>query len=149
MKIILKERIENLGSLGDIIIVKSGYARNFLIPYSKAVQATKENIAAFEKQKISLKKLESERLFNAQLHAKKISGKKFTINMRAGDSGKLFGSVGAKEVAGAITKVTNITIEKKQIRMPNGIIRHIGEFKVFVHLYTDINAEIILNIKSK
>ena len=149
MKIILKERIENLGFLGDIISVKPGYARNFLVPYGKAVQATKKNIAIFEEQKTALAKLEKKRLSDAKLQAGKISGKTFTINTLAGDGGKLFGSVGTKEVAHAIMSATNITIEKRNIRMPNGIIRHTGEFKIFIHLYTGIDAEILINVKSK
>ena len=149
MKIILKERIENLGSLGDIVSVKPGYARNFLVPYGKAVQATKKNIAIFEEQKTALEKLEEKRLSDARLQAEKISGKIFTINTRAGDGGKLFGSVGTKEVAHAIMSATNVTVEKRHIRMPDGIIRHTGEFKIFIHLHTDIDIEISLNVKSK
>jgi len=149
MKIILKERIENLGFLGDVISVKSGYARNFLIPYGKAVQATKKNVALFENEKVVLKKLEEKRLSDAILQSKKISGKSFTIKVQAGDSGKLFGSVGPKEIARSIMLASNVTIEKRHIRMPDGVIRNIGSFKIIIHFYTDIDAEILLNVISK
>lgn len=149
MQVILKERVENLGSLGDLINVKPGYARNFLVPYGKAVQATQENIAVFEKQKTALQKAEAQRLSDAKSQAEKISGKTFTIKAQAGDGGKLFGSVGTKEVAHAIASDANITIEKRHIRMPDGIIHHLGEFKVSVHLHTEVDAEILLVVASE
>jgi len=148
MQVILKERVENLGALGDIINVKPGYARNFLVPFGKAVQATKENIAVFEKQKAALEKREVKRLSDAKSQAEKISGKTFKIKAQAGDGGKLFGSVGTKEVAHAIASATDITIEKRHVRMPDGIIRHLGEFKLSVHLHTEIDAEILLVVES-
>ena len=102
MQVILKEKVENLGTLGSVVNVKPGYARNYLVPYGKAVQATEANIAAFEKQKAELQKLEAERLTTAKAKAEKISGQVFTIKAAAGDGGKLFGSVGTKEVADVI-----------------------------------------------
>lgn len=147
MKIILQERIENLGILGEIINVKPGYARNFLIPYGKAAQATKENIAIFERQKLDLETRERKILSNAKLHAKKISGETFVIKAQAGDSGKLFGSVGSKEIAHAIKSVTGISIEKRYISIPNGVIRHLGKFQGFVHLHNQINVEFLLIVE--
>ena len=141
MKVVLKERVENLGVLGDIVNVKPGYARNFLIPFGKAVQATEANIVTFEKQKAELEKAEAQRFEAAQAKAEEISNKEFIILAKAGDGGKLFGSVGTKEVADAVTEA-GIEVEKSQVRMPEGVIRSIGEFELSVHLYTNIDATI-------
>ena len=143
MQVILKEKVEPLGVLGSIVSVKSGYARNYLVPYGKAVQATEANIATFEKQKVELQKIEAERLATAKDKAEKITGQVFTIKATAGDGGKLFGSVGTKEVADAIA-AAGVEVEKRHVRMPEGIIRSLGEYQLSVHLHTDIDAEIKL-----
>lgn len=143
MQVILKEKVENLGMLGSIVNVKSGYARNYLMPYGKAVQATEANIAAFEKQKAELQKLEAERLTTAKAKAEKISGQVFTIKAAAGDGGKLFGSVGTKEVADVIA-AAGVEVEKRHVRMPEGIIRSLGEYELSVHLHSDVDADIKL-----
>ncbi|WP_192484018.1 MULTISPECIES: 50S ribosomal protein L9 [Cysteiniphilum] len=143
MQVILKEKVENLGTLGSVVNVKPGYARNYLVPYGKAVQATEANIAAFEKQKAELQKLEAERLTTAKAKAEKISGQAFTIKAAAGDGGKLFGSVGTKEVADAIAAV-GVEVEKRHVRMPEGIIRSLGEYELSVHLHSDVDADIKL-----
>lgn len=142
MKIILKEKVENLGVLGDVVNVRSGYARNFLVPFGKAVQATPANIANFELQKAELEKAEAQRFAEAQARAAQIENKTFTIIAQAGEGGKLFGSVGTKEVADAIQAETNIPVEKRHVRMPEGVIRSIGEVELTVHLYTGIDATI-------
>ncbi|MDA0911011.1 MAG: 50S ribosomal protein L9 [Proteobacteria bacterium] len=143
MQVILKEKVENLGTLGSVVNVKSGYARNYLVPYGKAVQATEANIAAFEKQKAELQKLEAERLTAAKAKAEKISGQVFTIKAAAGDGGKLFGSVGTKEVADVIA-AAGVEVEKRHVRMPEGIIRSLGEYELSVHLHSDVDADIKL-----
>ncbi|WP_119328983.1 50S ribosomal protein L9 [Cysteiniphilum halobium] len=141
MQVILKEKVENLGTLGTVVNVKPGYARNYLVPYGKAVQATEANIAVFEKQKAELQKLEAERLTTAKVKSEKISGQVFTIKAAAGDGGKLFGSVGTKEVADAIAAV-GVEVEKRHVRMPEGIIRSLGEYALSVHLHSDVDADI-------
>lgn len=146
MEVILKEKVENLGTLGQIVNVKAGYARNFLLPQGKAVQATSSNVELFEKQKAELEKLEQARFDSAKTKATKVEGSTVTITAQAGEGGKLFGSVGTKEVADAIAKATNVDVEKRQIRMPEGVIRQIGDYQVSVHLYTDVDVEINLAV---
>lgn len=146
MQVILKEKVENLGILGDIVNVKPGYARNFLIPFSKAVQATKTNIEVFEAQKAELEKAEKARFDAAVVTADAIKDKVYTVAAQAGEGGKLFGSVGTAEVAQAVSKESGKEIEKSQVRMPEGVIRTIGEFDLTVHVYTDVDADIKVNV---
>ena len=146
MEIILKERVENLGNLGQVVNVKSGYARNYLFPFGKAAQATPANVEVFEKQKAELEKLEQARVDSAKTEASKIVDKTITIVAQAGDGGKLFGSIGTKEVADALAAETGVKIEKRHVRMPEGVIRQIGDYQVSIHLYTDVDAEINLAV---
>ncbi|APC97121.1 50S ribosomal protein L9 [Francisella frigiditurris] len=146
MRIILKERVENLGVLGDIVNVKPGYARNFLIPFGKAVQATDANVVAFEKQKVELEKAEHARFEAAQVIAEAIKEKQYDIAAQAGEGGKLFGSVGTKEVADAIAAASGHEIEKSHVRMPEGVIRSIGEYELSIHLYTDLDVVVKVNV---
>ena len=146
MQIILKQKVENLGILGDIVIVKTGYARNFLVPFGKAVQATKANIETFEAQKVELQKIEKLKFEAAVVTAELIKDKTYTIGAQAGDGGKLFGSVGTLEVAKAVTDFVGTTIEKSQVRMPEGIIRTTGEFEISIHVYTDVDAAIKVKV---
>ncbi|MED7789398.1 MULTISPECIES: 50S ribosomal protein L9 [unclassified Francisella] len=146
MQVILKEKVENLGVLGDIVNVKPGYARNFLIPFGKAVQATKANIEVFEAQKAELEKAEKARFDAAVVTADSIKDKVYTIEAQAGDGGKLFGSVGTAEVAEAVSKESGKEIEKSQVRMPEGVIRTTGEFELSIHVYTDVDADIKVNV---
>lgn len=150
MKIILKEKVEKLGLLGDTANVKPGYARNYLIPYGKAIKATKNNIAIFDKQKKELEELEINRLKKAREEAKIISDQEiFTVEVVAGDSGKLFGSVGTKEVVKAIEYTSGIKVKKRQIFIPNGTIRSLGEYKISVQLYLGVNTNIKLLVINK
>ena len=148
MEIILKEKVENLGKLGQVVNVRSGYARNFLVPKGKAVIATKDNIADFEKQKAKLEKLEQERLSVAQAQADKIEGKTFKISAQAGDEGKLFGSIGTKEIADTISAV-GVEVEKRHVRMPEGIIRQIGEYQLSIHLAIDVDVNITVVVEAE
>ena len=146
MQVILKEKVENLGVLGDIVNVKPGYARNFLIPFGKAVQATQANIKAFEAQKAELEKAEKARFEAAVAVADAIKDKVYTIAAQAGEGNKLFGSVGTAEVAEAVSNKSGKKIEKSQVRMPEGVIRILGEFELTVHVYTDVDADIKVNV---
>ncbi len=140
MEVILKERVENLGILGDVVTVKPGYARNYLVPYGKAVRATKSNIETFKKQRAELEKAEAQRFERAKHSAEAIEAKTFTVEANAGDGGKLFGSVGTKEIAEAISQQASVDIAKSYVRMPEGPIRTVGTFEVVIHLYSNINA---------
>lgn len=139
MEVILKEKIRNLGDLGQKVIVKAGYARNFLIPTGQALQATKQNLAVFEAERAKLEKLAKDKLELAQQKAEKLEALSITIASKAGEGGKLFGSIGTRDIAEAITQ-QGIEILKHEVRMPEGVIREIGEFEVVIHLHSDIDA---------
>ena len=141
MNIILLERVVNLGDLGDEVAVKSGFARNFLIPKGKAVRASKDNRAIFEARRAELERGALERLGGAQARAAKLNGLSVTISVKAGDEGKLYGSVGTHDIAEAL-EAQGADIAKSEIRMPAGPIRLVGEYEIDVHLHTDVNVAI-------
>ena len=141
MDVILLEKVGGLGNLGDKVKVKSGFGRNFLVPYGKAVSATAENVARFEAQRAELEKVAAERTAEAQARAEKLAGLRITIAANAGDEGKLFGSVGTRDIADAITAAGN-AVSKSEVRMPNGVIRTIGDFEIALHLHPDITHTI-------
>ncbi|MCF6767839.1 50S ribosomal protein L9 [Thiotrichales bacterium 19S11-10] len=149
MEIILKEKVENLGTLGEVVSVRAGYARNYLIPYGKAVQATAINLKEFEAQKADLERLENERIAKAQANAEVISSKQFEIKAQAGDGGKLFGSIGTKEVADVVKEVSAIEIERRHVRMPEGAIRQIGEYEVALHLHTGVDITVTIVVSAQ
>ncbi|MEE4360315.1 MAG: 50S ribosomal protein L9 [Pseudomonadales bacterium] len=137
MQIILLERIRNLGNLGDEVDVKNGYGRNFLIPKGKAVRATAENREMFESRRAELEKHANDELTAAQGRASALTEATVTIAARAGDEGRLFGSVGPREVADALS-ATGTEVAKAEVKMPLGPIRQIGEFEIEVHLHSDV-----------
>nr|VFK47546.1 MAG: large subunit ribosomal protein L9 [Candidatus Kentron sp. TC]VFK62922.1 MAG: large subunit ribosomal protein L9 [Candidatus Kentron sp. TC] len=139
MEIILLGKIENLGVLGDTVNVKPGYARNHLIPKGKAVIASSKNVAAFEARRTELEKQQTEALVRAQTRAEKINGFAISISAKSGDEGRLFGSIGVKEITAA-TLAAGIEIEKEEVRLPSGPLRRIGEYEVTVHLHPDVEA---------
>ena len=145
MEVILLQKVENLGNLGDKVKVRAGYGRNFLIPQGKAKPATAKNVEEFEKRRAELEKQATEMLAVAQQRKAELDGKTVTINSKAGQEGKLFGSVGTVDIAEAVTNM-GIKLERKEVRMPQGPIRVAGEHKVEIHLHTDVNAEITVNI---
>lgn len=140
MQVILLNKVENLGTLGDVVNVRAGYARNFLIPYGKAKAATKANMAEFEARRAELESQAAAELAAAVAQAEKLAEATVTIPVKAGSEGKLFGSVGTVEIADAVSAAYGVTIEKRQVRLSNGALRSIGEFEVPVHLHTDVNA---------
>jgi len=148
MEVILLEKIANLGSLGDKVSIKNGYARNYLIPQGKAVVATAKKIAEFEVRRAELEKAAAEKLAAAQKRAEALSKLNITIAHKAGDEGRLFGSVGTHAIADAIVKA-GVTVEKQEIRLPHGTIRHLGDFDVDIHLHTDVNAKIAIKITAE
>ncbi len=141
MQVILLEKIDNLGSLGDLVDVKSGFARNFLLPQLKAERATPANIEAFAARRAELEKAQQDALAAAEARRANIDGQIITIASKSGTEGKLFGSVGTEEIRQAI-EATGHSVEKKEIRLPDGPLRNIGEHPVQLHLHTDVDATI-------
>lgn len=148
MEVILLEKIGKLGALGDKVTVKPGFGRNFLIPYGKAVPATKDNVAQFEERRAELEKAAAEKLATAQARAEKLNGLEVTIVAKAGDEGKLFGSIGVRDVADAVTAAGQ-ELSKSEVRLPEGPLRTTGEFDVSLHLHSDVDAAIKLSIVSE
>lgn len=146
MQVILKEKIRNLGDLGECVKVKPGYARNFLIPQGKAMMATKNNLAVFEAERAALEKLANERLSAAQAMASKLESFNLAVQAKAGDGGKLFGSIGSRDIADALVS-RDIAVQKHQVRLPNGVIRELGEFDVELHLHTDVDVLIKVTVQ--
>ena len=145
MQIILLEKVVNVGNLGDIVKVKQGYARNYLIPQGKAKRATPENIKLLEEKRTELERAAGERLAAAQDQATKLEGLRVQITQKAGVDGRLFGSVTNSDIVEAL-KAQGIPIEKGAIRMPEGPLKHVGEFPLVVGLYLDVTANIIVNV---
>ncbi len=148
MQVILLEKIRNLGELGDSVTVANGYGRNFLLPQGKAVPATKDNIEKFEARRAELEKKASDELSAAQARADKFADFTVTIQAYAGDEGKLFGSVGTKDIAEASTEA-GVALEKHEVRLPNGALRTIGEFDVDIHLHSDVETTLKLVITAQ
>ncbi|GAA6204004.1 50S ribosomal protein L9 [Colwellia sp. 1_MG-2023] len=142
MEVILLDKIAKLGGLGDKVTVKSGYARNFLLPQGKAVFASKANVEHFEARRAELEKKLAEVLSAAEAKAAKIVElAEVTIASSAGEEGKLFGSIGTKDIADAITEA-GVEIAKAQVRMPLGTIREVGEYDIVLHLHNDVDTSI-------
>ena len=146
MNVILLEKIGRLGELGDTANVKSGYARNFLFPQGKAIPATKENLDQFEQRRGELQAAHNSKIANAQDRAKKVDGLNLTIQVNASDEGKLFGSVGTRDVADAINAKAGSDIAKAEVQMPHGVIRDLGEFEVSIDLGYEVQASISVSI---
>ena len=145
MDVILLEKVDNLGNLGDKVAVRPGYGRNFLIPKGRAVAATPDNLKAFEARRAELEQQAAERLASAVARKGKLDGLAITIKHRAGDEGKLFGSVGTSDIADAV-EALGVALEKSEIRLPQGALRVAGEHEVTVHLHADVNATLKLTI---
>jgi len=145
MNVILLDNVENLGGIGDLVSVKAGYGRNYLLPQGKAALATKENITEFEARRSDLEKAAAEDLTAAKAREELIQGMELVISANVGPEGKLFGSVGPIDIAEAFSKV-GVEAQRSEIRMPDGPIHEVGEFKIGVHLHTEINVEVTVNV---
>jgi large subunit ribosomal protein L9 len=145
MEVILLEKLSNLGGLGDVVKVKSGFARNYLIPQGKARRATPENLAEFETRRGELEKLQSEALGQAQERAAKLEGLLLQITRKAGVDGKLFGSVTNADIAEAL-EAAGHEVPKATIRMPQGPLKQIGEHDITLALHADVNAQIKVSV---
>lgn len=145
MNVILLDSVENLGDVGDVVTVKPGYGRNYLLPTGRAALATKENIAEFEARRAELENAAAEERKEAEERAASIRGKELVIPANVGSEGKLFGSVGPVDIAMAFEKL-GIEVARSEIRMPEGPIHETGEFAVGIHLHTDVDAEVTVKV---
>ena len=145
MNVILLERLGNLGDIGDEVAVKAGFARNYLIPKGKAVRATKENRAVFEGRRAELEKAAAEQLAEAQGRAARLEGLSLTMVVKAGEEGKLYGSVGTQDIADAISAEA-IEVARAEVRMPEGVIRSTGEYEIDVQLHSDVTVSITVAV---
>jgi len=148
MQVILLEKIGNVGNLGDVVKVKEGYARNFLIPQGKAKRATPDNLKAIEGKRAELEKAANEKLEASQALATKLEGMTITVSQKAGVDGRLFGSVTNVDVVEALKK-QGVEIEKSMIRMPSGALKQVGEYPLTVALHTDVTAHITVGVKGE
>jgi len=145
MNVILLERVQNLGNLGDQVNVKAGYGRNFLIPQGKAVSATKDNVAKFEARRAELEKAAAEKLAAAEARKVTLDALEVTITQQAGDEGKLFGSVGTHDIADAIT-AAGVEVSRAEVRLPEGSLRQVGEYEIDLDLHSDVTATVKVNV---
>ncbi len=145
MQIILLEKVANLGNLGDVVRVKDGYARNFLIPTGQARRATEKAVAEFEARRAELEKVQAEKLSASQALGEKLSGKTIKISQKAGVDGRLFGSVTNFDIAEGL-KAAGFEVAKHQVRLPNGPLKTVGEHPVSLSLHTDVVAEITVAV---
>lgn len=145
MQIILLEKVANVGNLGDVVKVKEGFARNYLIPQGKAKRATPENIKQIEERRTELEKVAAERLTQAQEVATKIEGLAISISQKAGVDGRLFGSVTNVDIVEAL-KGHGVEVEKSAIRMPSGPLKQVGEYPIAIQLHTDVLAQVNVTV---
>jgi large subunit ribosomal protein L9 len=145
MQIILLEKIANVGNLGDVVKVKDGYARNFLIPQGKAKRATPENLKVIEARRAELEKAAGDKLAAAQALAEKMEGSVLRITQKAGVDGRLFGSVTNADIVEAL-KAQGVEVEKAMVRMPSGPLKQVGDHPVSVALHTDVSANITVTV---
>jgi large subunit ribosomal protein L9 len=146
MEVILLEKIGKLGDLGDRVNVKAGYGRNFLIPQGKAVPATKGNVEDFEKRRAELEAVAATSVAAAEQRKALFDAlDTITIEANAGEEGKLFGSIGTRDIADAVT-AAGVELEKSEVRLPEGALRELGEFEISIHLHTDVDVSIQLAV---
>ena len=148
MQIILLEKVVNLGNLGDVIKVKDGYARNFLIPSGRAKRATPSALAEFEVRRAELEKVQAEKLVAAQAFGEKLNGQVATVTRKSGVDGRLFGSVTNFDVADAL-KAAGFEVDKSSIRMPEGPLKTIGDFPLEISLHTDVLVSVTVAVRGE
>jgi len=139
MEVILFENIDRLGNIGDLVNVKAGFARNFLLPHGKAKVATDANKAEIDARRAELEKMAAESVAEAEVRRDKIAELEISITAKSGTEGKLFGSIGNADIAAAVTEA-GVAVEKRDVRLPDGPIRQAGEYEITLHLYTDVDA---------
>ncbi len=148
MQVILLQRIVNLGKLGDTVDVKPGYGRNYLIPQGKALPATPANIEKFEARRAELEAQEAKELAVAQERAEALKDVNVIMRAKTGDEGKLFGSIGTRDIADALTK-SGLEVERTEIKLPEGSFRQVGEYNVDIQLHHDVTTSILVTILSE
>ncbi len=148
MQIILLEKVVNVGNLGDVVKVKQGYARNYLIPHGKAKRATPENIAEIEAKRAELEKAANAKLEAAQAQAAKLEGATVQVKQKAGVDGRLFGSVTNADIVEAL-KPQGFQLEKSAVQMPAGPLKQVGEYPLVVSLHTDVHANITVSVQGE
>jgi len=145
MNVILLEKVHNLGNLGDTVSVKAGYGRNYLIPKGVAVSATPDNVAKFEARRAELEKVAADKLTAAESRREALANVTVSVTHKAGDEGKLFGSVGTADIAEAIS-AAGVAVEKREVRLPQGPIRQIGVYDIDIELHGDVVATVTVNV---
>ena len=145
MQVILMEKVANLGELGDVVKVKDGFARNFLIPHGKAKRATPDNLKAFEARRADLEKAQADALAKAKSRAEKLDGLTLQVTQRAGPDGRLFGSVTNYDIVEALEKQGH-EVERANIRMPQGPLKQVGDYPIQVALHTDVTVTITVSV---
>lgn len=145
MDVILLEKIPNLGNLGDTVTIKPGFGRNYLIPLGKAVPATAEKIAEFEQRRADFEKKATAELTAAQVRASELEKLHVTIPQKAGEEGRLYGSVGTKDIADAVTAL-GVELRKAEVRLPTGPLRHTGDYQIAVQLHGDVTAHLTVQV---
>ncbi|OGT47702.1 MAG: 50S ribosomal protein L9 [Gammaproteobacteria bacterium RIFCSPHIGHO2_12_FULL_41_15] len=148
MQVILLEKVANLGSIGDVVNVKPGFSRNFLVPQGKAVFATKNNLADFETRRAELEKAAEAKLADAKKRAETITNLEVKLSAKASDEGKLFGSIANRDIAAAITKA-GVSVLKSEVILPNGPIRITGEHHVQLILHTDVRSDLTVFVEAE
>ncbi len=137
MEVILLDKVGRLGAIGDKVTVKSGYGRNFLLPQGKAVAATAKNIADFEARRAGLEAAAAAKIAEATARAEKLAALNVTIAANAGDEGRLFGSIGTRDIADAIT-AAGVAVAKAEVRLPQGVLREIGQYEIDIQLHAEV-----------
>lgn len=145
MQVILLDKVVNLGALGDVVKVKDGYARNFLIPSGRARRATQTAVAEFEARRADLEKAAAAKLAEAQALGEKLAAVSLKLTQKAGVDGRLFGSVTNHDVAEELQK-QGFSVAKAQVRMPNGLLKNVGDYTVQVHLHTDVTVDVAVAV---
>jgi len=145
MEVILLEKVGKLGGIGDKVAVKAGFGRNYLIPHGKALSATAANVAEFEVRRAELEAAEAETKKAAEVRAEQLIDLEVTITSSAGEEGKLFGSIGTRDIADAVT-AAGVAIEKSEVRLPEGALRNVGEYSVDIQLHSEVTKVIKLII---
>ena len=145
MDVILLEKVQNLGNIGDQVKVRGGYGRNFLVPQGKAVPASDENVKIFEEKKAELEAKAAEKLAAAETRAEQLKEVAVQITSKAGDEGKLYCSIGTRDIADAIVSA-GVEVSKNEINMPEGVIRNIGDFEINVQLHPDVSVKLNVSV---
>jgi|TARA_B100000745_G_scaffold179208_1_gene117389 large subunit ribosomal protein L9 len=145
MNVILLEKVTNLGGLGDQVDVKAGYGRNFLIPQGKAVPATKSNVEMFEQRRAELEKKAADALASAEKRAEALKAAEVTISAKAGDEGKLFGSIGTRDIADAFN-AAGVELGKHEVKLPEGPLRLVGEHELNLQIHSDISFDVKVTV---